>query len=229
MAKLWVRSLFGCFRKATESFYVELVLRGADGAFQPVSWLMSTFCHEVRFVFDVWRLYSDLSPIARAYKGMCLPKPGILQLHCIQHMNHSPAFQALWRRLNAEVRALQLKGYYGDGKDLMDSPQDAVMTHPLLNRLLVIRDASSRFCQSWWPWIRCGGTTRIYGSYSHPFSTPISLKCTRILSVVVHTQGDDQRLYVADATPDPVKRPTMQYRRSTLVDKLPRNAKLVRE
>lgn len=176
-AKLWVRSLFGCFRRPTDSSYVELVLRGADGAFQPVSWLMSTFCHEVRFIFDVSQLYPDPSSIARAYKGMCFLKPGIPQLHCIQHMNHSPAFQALWRRLNAEVRALQLKGYYGDGKDLMDSPRDEVMTHAPLNRLLVIRDASSRFCQSWWPWIRRGGTTRIYGSYFHPFSTPISLKC----------------------------------------------------
>ncbi|KAG5650402.1 hypothetical protein H0H81_012368 [Sphagnurus paluster] len=33
----------------------------------------------------------------------------------IRHMNHGPAFQALWKRLNAEVRALQDKGYYGDG------------------------------------------------------------------------------------------------------------------
>ncbi|KAJ6494788.1 WLM domain-containing protein [Mycena vitilis] len=32
-----------------------------------------------------------------------------------KHMNHGPAFQALWKRLRAEVRALQDKGYYGDG------------------------------------------------------------------------------------------------------------------
>ncbi|KAG6908328.1 hypothetical protein DXG01_005239 [Tephrocybe rancida] len=31
------------------------------------------------------------------------------------HMNHGPAFQALWKRLRVEVRALQDKGYYGDG------------------------------------------------------------------------------------------------------------------
>jgi hypothetical protein len=30
-------------------------------------------------------------------------------------MNHGPAFQALWKRFRAEVRALQDKGYYGDG------------------------------------------------------------------------------------------------------------------
>ncbi|KAG6842288.1 hypothetical protein C0991_010576 [Blastosporella zonata] len=34
---------------------------------------------------------------------------------CHEHMNHGPAFQALWRGLRAEVRALQDKGYYGDG------------------------------------------------------------------------------------------------------------------
>ena len=31
-------------------------------------------------------------------------------------MNHGPAFQALWRKLNAEVRSLQNKGYFGDGE-----------------------------------------------------------------------------------------------------------------
>ncbi|KAF8656840.1 hypothetical protein AX16_002388 [Volvariella volvacea WC 439] len=30
-------------------------------------------------------------------------------------MDHGPSFQALWKRLNAEVQALQRRGYYGDG------------------------------------------------------------------------------------------------------------------
>ena len=30
-------------------------------------------------------------------------------------MNHGPAFQALWKRLRAQVRQLQDRGYYGDG------------------------------------------------------------------------------------------------------------------
>jgi len=34
-----------------------------------------------------------------------------------QHMNHGPAFQALWSRLRAEVRRLQDRGYYGDGQE----------------------------------------------------------------------------------------------------------------
>lgn len=33
-----------------------------------------------------------------------------------QHADHGPAFQALWRKLRNEVRSLQRKGYYGDGK-----------------------------------------------------------------------------------------------------------------
>ncbi|CAA7267167.1 unnamed protein product [Cyclocybe aegerita] len=42
---------------------------------------------------------------------------GILchELACKQHMNHGPAFQALWSRLRVEVRQLQDRGYYGDG------------------------------------------------------------------------------------------------------------------
>ncbi|KAL0955019.1 hypothetical protein HGRIS_003939 [Hohenbuehelia grisea] len=32
-----------------------------------------------------------------------------------QHMNHGPDFQKLWSQLRSEVRALQAKGYYGDG------------------------------------------------------------------------------------------------------------------
>ncbi|TFK40323.1 WLM domain-containing protein [Crucibulum laeve] len=37
------------------------------------------------------------------------------ELAHIQHMNHGPGFQALWKRLRMEVRQLQDKGYYGDG------------------------------------------------------------------------------------------------------------------
>ncbi|EIW83877.1 WLM-domain-containing protein [Coniophora puteana RWD-64-598 SS2] len=61
---------------------VEIVLRTAHGSFAPLSYLMSTLCHELAH---------------------------------IKHMNHSPAFHALWRQLNSEVRALQNRGYFGDG------------------------------------------------------------------------------------------------------------------
>ena len=38
-----------------------------------------------------------------------------------KHMNHGPAFQALWKRLRAQVRQLQDRGYYGDGILLLDA------------------------------------------------------------------------------------------------------------
>lgn len=34
-------------------------------------------------------------------------------------MDHGPAFQALWRQLQQEVRAHQTRGYYGDGTVLL--------------------------------------------------------------------------------------------------------------
>lgn len=37
------------------------------------------------------------------------------ELAHIKHMNHGPAFQALWKQLRIEVRRLQDRGYYGDG------------------------------------------------------------------------------------------------------------------
>jgi len=37
------------------------------------------------------------------------------ELAHIKHMNHGPAFQKLWAQLRREVKALQDKGYYGDG------------------------------------------------------------------------------------------------------------------
>ena len=36
-------------------------------------------------------------------------------------MNHGPAFQALWKRLRAQVRQLQDRGYYGDGISSLDA------------------------------------------------------------------------------------------------------------
>ncbi len=39
-----------------------------------------------------------------------------------QHMNHGPAFQALWKQLRTEVRNLQDRGYYGDGPSFSPAP-----------------------------------------------------------------------------------------------------------
>ncbi|THH10306.1 hypothetical protein EW145_g1418 [Phellinidium pouzarii] len=64
---------------------VELVLRRADGTFTSIPWLLSTLCHEAS------------------------------KLAHIKHMNHGRDFQKLWTQLRMEVRALQEKGYYGDG------------------------------------------------------------------------------------------------------------------
>lgn len=122
-----------------------------------------------------------------------------------------------------------MKGYYGDGKNMTYIPRSVAMTRAPCNRLLVIRDASSRFCQSRWPRIRHGGATRVYGWYLYPLSPVISLKYVSISSVVVRTQDADQRLYVAGAMLVPVKRHTMQYRRFTQVDKRQRSAKPERE
>ncbi|KAG5644381.1 hypothetical protein DXG03_008609 [Asterophora parasitica] len=77
---------------------VELVLRRPDRTFMPTFWLMSTLCHELAHI--------KVSHSSQ-YSGM--------PLNVAQHMNHGLGFQALWKRLNAEVRALQDKGYYGDG------------------------------------------------------------------------------------------------------------------
>ena len=59
-----------------------------------------------------------------------------------KHMNHGPAFQALWKRLRAQVRQLQDRGYYGDG----NSSLDAFLLSPFISlgvffliRLLVLR------------------------------------------------------------------------------------------
>ncbi|ETW83060.1 hypothetical protein HETIRDRAFT_450748 [Heterobasidion irregulare TC 32-1] len=80
---------------------VELVLRRPDSTFQPTPWLMSTLCHELAHIKVGSRPLSV--------------HPSIADTKSTKHMNHGPAFQALWSRLRTEVRALQQKGYYGDG------------------------------------------------------------------------------------------------------------------
>lgn len=48
-----------------------------------------------------------------------------------QHMNHGSDFQSLWRQLRNEVRALQLKGYYGDGLPLKTPLQSYISPNQL--------------------------------------------------------------------------------------------------
>jgi hypothetical protein len=83
---------------------------------------MSTLCHEVSTLhalriglINIGRVFSRL---ARTHQGQSYPHTQFdywTPYHAIQHMDHGPAFQALWRQLRGEVRALQNRGYYGDG------------------------------------------------------------------------------------------------------------------
>lgn len=42
-------------------------------------------------------------------------------------MNHGPGFQALWKKLSAEVRTLQDKGYHGDGMSVVAGIRDVLI------------------------------------------------------------------------------------------------------
>ncbi len=103
-------------------FCVELVLRRPNGSFYPIYWLMSTLCHEVRSEstsnFAIQDLTLSCSQLAHIQAGFFLLTQVRLVLNWVnlqQHMNHGPAFQALWACLRVEVRQLQARGYYGDG------------------------------------------------------------------------------------------------------------------
>lgn len=57
-------------------------------------------------------------PSVSTHKGLSVGSTfcvGCRQDDVMQHMNHGPAFQALWSQLRREVGELQSKGYYGDG------------------------------------------------------------------------------------------------------------------
>ncbi|KAF9048620.1 WLM domain-containing protein [Panaeolus papilionaceus] len=67
-----------------------------------------------------WNNGETIELVLRRPNGSFYPIYWLMSTLChelahIKHMNHGPAFQALWTRLRAEVRQLQDKGYYGDG------------------------------------------------------------------------------------------------------------------
>ncbi|KZT22356.1 WLM-domain-containing protein [Neolentinus lepideus HHB14362 ss-1] len=67
-----------------------------------------------------WEAGEIVELVLRRPDGRFYPNSWLLSTLChelahIKHMNHGPAFQALWRQLNREVHSLQVKGYYGDG------------------------------------------------------------------------------------------------------------------
>ncbi|KIJ20224.1 hypothetical protein PAXINDRAFT_108086 [Paxillus involutus ATCC 200175] len=67
-----------------------------------------------------WNNGETVELVLRASNGSLLPTQWLMSTLChelahIRHMNHGPTFQALWLQLRQEVRALQSRGYYGDG------------------------------------------------------------------------------------------------------------------
>ncbi|KZP23769.1 WLM-domain-containing protein [Athelia psychrophila] len=67
-----------------------------------------------------WNAGETVELVLRSAGGFFVPTSYLMSTLChelahIRHMHHGPDFQALWKQLNNEVRALQLKGYYGDG------------------------------------------------------------------------------------------------------------------
>ncbi|KAK7047554.1 hypothetical protein VNI00_006322 [Paramarasmius palmivorus] len=76
--------------------------------------------HNSVFAGRNWNNGETVELVLRRPGGSFLPTSWLMSTLChelahIKHMNHGPAFQALWRRLRTEVRELQNKGYYGDG------------------------------------------------------------------------------------------------------------------
>ena len=63
-------------------------------------------------------------------------------------MNHGSAFQALWRQLQQEVRALQNKGYYGDGTTFVPSFRLRSLDSPFSLRVLGYWSSGTRLADS---------------------------------------------------------------------------------
>ncbi|KAJ3815123.1 WLM domain-containing protein [Lentinula lateritia] len=67
-----------------------------------------------------WESGETIELVLRRPGGSFLPSSWLMSTLCHElahnkHMNHGPAFHALWQELRNEVRQLQNKGYYGDG------------------------------------------------------------------------------------------------------------------
>ncbi|KAL4081832.1 WLM domain-containing protein [Scleroderma yunnanense] len=80
------------------------------------------FMYEFNRVFSGrnWNNGETVELVLRGANGSLLPVHWLMSTLChelahIKHMNHGPAFQALWQQLRQQVRALQNRGYYGDG------------------------------------------------------------------------------------------------------------------
>ncbi|KAK0204771.1 WLM domain-containing protein [Desarmillaria ectypa] len=76
--------------------------------------------HNNVFAGRNWNNGETVELVLRRPGGSFLPIYWLMSTLChelahIKHMNHGPAFQALWKLLRIEVRKLQDKGYYGDG------------------------------------------------------------------------------------------------------------------
>ncbi|KAI0635959.1 WLM-domain-containing protein [Trametes polyzona] len=76
--------------------------------------------HNKVFAGRNWNNGEVIELVLRNGNGDFLPTSWLLSTLChelahIKHMNHGPAFQALWTKLRNDVRELQSKGYYGDG------------------------------------------------------------------------------------------------------------------
>lgn len=67
-----------------------------------------------------WNNGETIELVLKSAGGSFVPIHWLMSTLChelahIKHMNHGPAFQALWQQLRNDVRALQNRGYYGDG------------------------------------------------------------------------------------------------------------------
>ncbi|PIL35554.1 hypothetical protein GSI_02282 [Ganoderma sinense ZZ0214-1] len=76
--------------------------------------------HNQVFAGRNWNSGETVELVLRGAHGGFLSTSWLLstllhELAHIKHMNHGPAFQALWAKLRADVRRLQSEGYYGDG------------------------------------------------------------------------------------------------------------------